>query len=46
MKSKPKQTSKLLSPAGEKLRDTLCWIYAPIQCPSDEAEETPLPTSV
>lgn len=41
MRAKPKPTPKPLSPAGEKLLEMLREIYAPIQWPSDEAEEIP-----
>ena len=40
MKSTPTPAPKPLSPAGEKLRQMLIEIYAPIEWPSDEAEET------
>jgi hypothetical protein len=41
MKTKTTPTPKPPSPAGEKLRQMLIEIYAPIEWPSDEAEETP-----
>ncbi len=39
MKSKPKPAPKPLSPAGEKLREMLREIYAPIEWSSDETVE-------
>jgi hypothetical protein len=39
MKSTPTPAPKPLSPAGEKLREMLREIYAPIEWASDEVEE-------
>jgi hypothetical protein len=40
MKTKTKSKPKPLSPGGKKLLEVLREIYAPIDWPSDEAEET------